>query len=150
MFFQILDSLRHQHLLNPQTELEALPPRTLSKVNVCTASGDLPNQYCKNLSETWFILGKSPIKVSTLDRPIYFDNTTNQVACRPSANTREEIIEFWDSDMLRLFREAGMPRRILPTLPAECSNTKSQSSVDALQITSPLRGVTYTTQLSKP
>ncbi|MBC7697841.1 MAG: penicillin-binding protein 1C [Bacteroidia bacterium] len=149
LFFQILDSLRHQHLLNPQTELEALPPRSLRKVNVCTASGDLPNQYCKNLSETWFIPGKSPIKVSTLDRPVYFDNTTNQVVCRPGANTREEIIEFWDSDMLRLFREAGMPRRTPPTLPAECSNTKSQTNVDALQITSPLRGVTYTIQLSK-
>ena len=150
LFFQILDSLRHQRLLNPQTELEALPPRSLSKVNVCTASGDLPNQYCKNLSETWFIPGKSPIKVSTLNRPVYFDNTTNQVVCRPGANTREEIIEFWDSDMLRLFREAGMPRRIPPTLPAECSNTKSQTNVNALQITSPLRGITYTIQLSKP
>lgn len=150
LFFQILDSLRHQRLLSPQTELEAMPPRTLTKVKVCTASGDLPNQYCKNLSETWFIPGKSPIKVSTLHRPVYFDNTTNQAMCRPNENTREEIIEFWDSDMLRLFREAGMPRRIPPTLPSECSNTKSQTNAEAPQITSPLRGVTYTIQLSKP
>ncbi len=150
LFFQILDSLRHQRLLSPQTELEAMPPRTLTKVKVCTASGDLPNQYCKNLSETWFIPGKSPIKVSTLHRPVYFDNTTNQAMCRPNENTREEIIEFWDSDMLHLFREAGMPRRIPPTLPSECSNTKSQTNAEAPQITSPLRGVTYTIQLSKP
>ncbi len=150
LFFQILDSLRHQRLLSPQSELEAMPPRTLTKIKVCTASGDLPNQYCKNLSDTWFIPGKSPIKVSSLHRPVYFDNTTNQVTCIAGANTREEIIEFWDSDMLRLFREAGMPRRTPPTLPAECSNSGNQSNADSPQITSPLRGVTYTIQLSKP
>lgn len=150
LFFQILDSLRHQHLLSPQTEVEAMPPRTLIKVKVCTASGDLPNQYCKNLTETWFIPGKSPIKISTLHRPVYFDNTTNQVFCSAGANTREEIIEFWNSDMLRLFREAGMPRRVPPNLPAECSNQNTQRQEDKPQITSPLRGVAYTIRLSKP
>ena len=150
LFFQILDSLRHQRLLSPQSELEAMPPRTLTKVKVCSASGDLPNQYCKNLSETWFIPGKSPIKTSTLHRPVYFDNASNQVVCSAGANTHEEIIEFWDSDMLRLFREAGMPRRVPPTLPAECSNKTQQTSDDKPQITSPLRGVTYTMRLSKP
>jgi penicillin-binding protein 1C len=150
LFFQILDSLRHQRLLNPKTEVEAMPPHTLTKVKVCTASGDLPNQYCKNLSETWFIPGKSPIKISTLHRPVYFDNTTNQVVCGAGANTREEIIEFWSSDMLRLFREAGMPRRVPPTLPAKCSNNRIQVIDDKPQITSPLRGVSYTIRLGKP
>lgn len=149
LFFQILDSLRHQSLLIPMQEIEAMPPRTLTKVKVCSASGDLPNQYCKNLSETWFIPGKSPIKVSTLHRPVYIDNTTNQVACSANANTRQEIIEFWDADMLRLFREAGMPRRAAPKLPAEC-NFSNLADADKPQITSPLRGVTYTISLSKP
>jgi penicillin-binding protein 1C len=150
LFFQIMDSLRHQRLLSPQSEIEAMPPRTLTKVNICTASGDLPNQYCKNLSETWFIPGKSPIKVSTLHRPVHFDNTTNQVICQAGTNTREEIIEFWDSDMLRLFREAGMPRRTPPQLPAECSQAFYQNKANKPQITSPLRGVTYTISASKP
>ncbi|MDP3088789.1 MAG: penicillin-binding protein 1C [Methylotenera sp.] len=150
LFFQILDSLRHQRLLNAKTEIESIPPRTLTKIKVCTASGDLPNQYCKNLSETWFIPGKSPIKISTLHRPIYYNNTTNQVACTAGANTREEIIEFWNSDMLRLFREAGMPRRAPPKLPTDCSNAYHQILDDKPQITSPLRGVTYTIRLNKP
>ncbi|NOT14730.1 MAG: penicillin-binding protein 1C [Methylotenera sp.] len=150
LFFQIMDSLRHQKLLSPQSEVEAMPPRTLTKVNVCTASGDLPNQYCKNLSETWFIPGKSPIKVSTLHRPVYFDNTTNQAVCQAGANTHEEIIEFWDADMLRLFREAGMPRRTPPKSPAECNQNLNQNVTDTPQITSPLRGVSYTISISKP
>ena len=150
LFFQILDSLRHQRLLSQQSELEDMPPRTLTKVKVCSASGNLPNQYCTKLTETWFIPGKSPIKISTLHRPVYIDNATNQVVCTAGANTREEIIEFWDSDMLRLFREAGMPRRVPPTIPAECSNKSNQPVDDKPLITSPLRGVTYTMRLSKP
>lgn len=150
LFFEILDSLRHQSLLSKYSAIDALPPRNLSKVSVCTASGNLPNQYCKNLSETWFIPGKSPIKVSSLHQPVYFDISTNQAVCAPSANTREEIFEFWDADMLRQFRDAGMPRRTPPTLPLECNIVRAQTSFAPPQITSPLTGVSYTIQLSKP
>jgi penicillin-binding protein 1C len=149
LFFQTLDSLRHQHLLSSYSAVEALPPRALSRVKVCTASGDLPNQYCKDLSETWFIPGKSPIKISSLHRPVYIDNATGLAVCHAGANTHEEIFEFWSSDMLRLFREAGMPRRVPPALPADCNNAL-QTSTDNPQITSPVKGVTYTIRLSQP
>ena len=149
LFFQVLDSLRHQRLLSPYGAIEALPPRHISKVKVCAASGDLPNQYCKNLSETWFIPGKSPIKISNLHRPVYIDNATGLAACNAGANTHEEVYEFWSSDMLRLFREAGMPRRVPPALPADCNNAL-QTSADNPHITSPVKGVTYTIRLSQP
>ena len=149
LFFQVLDSLRHQRLLSATSAVEALPPRTLSRVSVCAASGDLPNQYCKNLSETWFIPGKSPIKISNLHRPVYIDNATGLAACNAGANTHEEVYEFWSSDMLRLFREAGMPRRVPPALPADCNNAL-QTSADNPHITSPVKGVTYTIRLSQP
>ena len=147
LFFQVLDSLRHQRLLSPYSAIDALPPRALSRVNVCAASGDLPNQYCKNLTETWFIPGKSPIKISSLHHPVYFNIASNQVVCGAGENTREEIYEFWSSDMLRLFREAGMPRRVPPALPAACNDSASPASLEAPQITSPLKGVTYTMRI---
>src|SRR6185437_4500646 len=56
------------------------------------------------------------------------------------ANTRLQTYEFWSSDMLKLFREAGMPRRVPPALPA-CA---ADDSSDSPRIASPLRGVTYT------
>ena len=149
LFFQVLDSLRHQRLLSPYSAVEALPPRALSRVSVCAASGDLPNKYCKNLTQTWFIPGKSPIKISSLHRPVYIDNATGLAACNAGANTHEEIVEFWSSDMLRLFREAGMPRRVPPALPSGCNNA-FQTNADNPQITSPLKGVTYTVRLTKP
>jgi len=50
--------------------------------------------------------------------------------------------------MLRLFREAGMPRREPPELTAcEHAQTPGDSSP---QITSPSRGVVYTIRLSSP
>ena len=149
LFFQTLDSLRHQRSLSAYSALEVLPPRTLSRVSVCAASGDLPNKYCKNLTQTWFIPGKSPIKVSNLHRPVYIENVTGLAACNAGTNTHEEVYEFWSSDMLRLFREAGMPRRVPPALSSGCNNTL-QTIADSPQITSPLKGVTYTIRLSKP
>ena len=78
------------------------------------------------------------------------DNRTGLAACPPynPANTHTEIFEFWDSSMMRLFREAGMPRRVPPT--AHCGESASNSQDDAPRITSPLTSVTYTLRLSRP
>ncbi len=48
--------------------------------------------------------------------------------------------------MLKLFREAGMPRRVPPPLPA-CS---AEDSSETPRIASPLLGVTYTLRRSRP
>ena len=85
--------------------------------------------------------------MSTLHGAVNIDNASNAAVCNQESNTHEEIYEYWDADMLRLLREAGMPRRMPPSLPIECVQNKS--SVNP-QITSPLRGVTYTIRLSKP
>ena len=48
--------------------------------------------------------------------------------------------------MLKLFREAGMPRRVPPPLPS-CA---SEDASDAPRISSPLRNVSYTLRRSRP
>ena len=48
--------------------------------------------------------------------------------------------------MLRLFREAGVPRRAPPPLPA-CA---AENSTEAPRIASPLLGVTYALRRSRP
>ena len=48
--------------------------------------------------------------------------------------------------MLKLFREAGMPRRAPPVLPA-CA---AEDSTEAPRISSPSRGITYTLRHSRP
>ena len=76
---------------------------------VCAASGELPNRWCPQTRKTWYIPGVSPIRVSNLHRPVLIDTRTGKAACPPfeTQYTREEVFEFWPSDIQRLYRAAG-------------------------------------------
>lgn len=149
LFFDIVDSLRSQGL--DRGGLVRSTPPGLSRVAVCAASGDLPNAHCTDLAPTWFIPGKSPIKVSTLHRAVWVDQASGREVCGPGPGVRSEVFEYWSSDMLQLFAQAGMPRRIPP--PARCSGVAARSAAtaasDGPQITSPMRGATYVLRLSR-
>ena len=71
------------------------------------------------------------------------------MACEASAFTRHQVFEFWPSDMLRLFQEAGMPRREPPAA-SPCDRPGAAADEDAPRITSPLRGAVYTLRISRP
>jgi penicillin-binding protein 1C len=140
LFFRIADALPLQ---KPEQAFSFPgPPPGVSKVSVCAESGDLPNKYCPQTIQTWYIPGKSPIRVSQLHRAVEIDAITGQPACPPYSPgvTREVVYEFWPSDMMKLFREAGMPRRKAPVIP----NCAADDASDAPKITTPLRGLTYT------
>ena len=145
LFFRIADALNLLRANEPVPP--SVPPKGVSRVAVCAASGDLPNVYCPHTVDTWYIPGKSPIRVSQLHRAVAIDTRTGRAACPPYAleTTRFEVFEFWSSDMLKLFREAGMPRRMPPPLPS-CANDDG----DAPRISSPLRNVSYTLRRSHP
>lgn len=147
LFFSIIDSLRRQHLLAGLND-ELLPPKphTISQVNVCAASGDLPNTDCPSLVKTWFIPGLSPIKTSTLHRAVYF-NSLGQVVCKGQPFSRREIYEFWPNDMAKLFLEAGMPRRKPPELPSCYESLPGDD--DPLEIVSPSSRGVYTLKIGK-
>ncbi|MBB5020039.1 penicillin-binding protein 1C [Chitinivorax tropicus] len=142
LFHRITDALNLAEQASPFTGWA--PPAGIKQVTVCTASGDLPNAWCPNKTSTWFIPGKSPIRVSTLHRPVAIDNRSGRPACPPfdPATTHLEVFEFWSSDMLKLFREAGIPRRT-PPRPAQCDTPLANEEGDPPRITSPLTNVTY-------
>jgi penicillin-binding protein 1C len=146
LFFRIVDSLRGQGLDPPEADAPA--PANVAIMEVCTASGDLPNDLCPDRSQTWFIPGKSPIRISQLHRAVTVDAVSGRPTCARGAGTRGEVYEFWPTDMQRLFREAGMPRRQPPTLP-ECGPDPAGED-DGPSIASPNRSTTYTVRLSKP
>lgn len=147
LFFTIVDSLRTQHLLKGLDNEPATPPANVREIDVCAASGDLPNEDCPALAKTWFIPGKSPIKTSTLHRAVYFDQNTGAVVCRNQPNSHKEVYEFWSSEMFGLFAEAGMPRRRPPALPS-CYD--ALSGKDIPEIVSPTMAGTYTLRMAKP
>lgn len=147
LFFSLIDSLRSQHLLEGLDD-EILPakPASVAQVNVCAASGDLPNDDCPVLAKTWFIPGKSPIKTSTLHKAVYF-NAQGDVICKGQPFERREVYEFWPNEMQQLFQEAGMPRRQPPPLPS-CYDDFNQEAV--LEIVSPSSLGVYTLTIGKP
>ncbi|WP_254074098.1 penicillin-binding protein 1C [Burkholderia sp. S171] len=147
LFFQIVDGLEAER--GQPTEPFRPRPANLKRVQICLASGDLPNQWCPQLGWTWFIPGKSPIRVSNVHRPVVIDDASGLPACPPYAgkHTHEEVYEFWSSDLQQVFRQAGIPRRKPPQNP-ECHNAGTPDGV-APQITSPLRGSVYAMRLKQ-
>lgn len=145
LFLRIVDALRAERL--DPGEMAFAQPADLQQIEVCTASGDLPNDACRARSMAWFIAGKSPIRKSTLHRTVLIDTRTGKVACTPGPHTREEIFEYWPSDMAAVFRRAGMPLRQPPM--GGCANDGIDGESE-LHIVAPLRGVIHIRRLGHP
>ena len=145
LFFQIVDALRAErpHMHEPIRHM----PANLKRVEICLASGDLPSQWCPQRGRTWFIPGKSPIRVGNVYRPLVMDDASGLPACPPYAgrHTHVEVFEFWPSDLAHVFAQAGIPRRKPPQNPA-CRDA-GRPDGDPPQITSPLRASTYAMRL---
>lgn len=118
-------------------------PPGLQTVDVCMASGDLPNADCPKTVPTWFIPGRSPIRVSTVHRRVRIDSRNGAQACAgtPREFVREEVLEYWPSDLMQLFAAAGMPRRAPPPT-GNCDAAVTTAGAGP-QILSPLNGVSY-------
>lgn len=146
LFFRMADALQ---LLKPGiAPAPNQPPAGVSRIDVCAVSGDLPNAWCPQTKKTWFIPGVSPIRVSTLHQPVMIDTRTGQVA-RPPYDpefVREEVYEFWPSDMRQMFAAAGLPRRQPPqTLSGDLLAAVTGENP---RIDSPISNVTYTLKIN--
>jgi penicillin-binding protein 1C len=144
LFFSVADALyaKLRDLSEPPRPL----PKNLSRVPVCAVSGQIPSKYCAHKKTTWFIPGRSPIDVCQIHRPVLVDDRSGKQVCRAAGHaTHVEVFEFWPSDLLRLFQQAGLPRRTPPMEQGEgCDLTGLASRGTPPRITSPLRGVVYT------
>jgi len=141
LFFSIVDALRAANV-----DLSEPPrrwPLNLRRVEICRASGDLPNVHCPKRGLTWFIPGVSPIRVSRIHRAVAVDIATGKPVCgkREPTTTRTEIFEFWPSDLAEVFAKAGIPKRKPPT-GADCGGAQDWQGSPP-RIVSPLRGTRY-------
>lgn len=149
LFFRIADALR---IARPDAR-SGWPSAVegVKRVEVCRASGELPNRWCPQTRSTWFIPGVSPIRVSDLHRPLPIDSRSGKVACAglEAAYIHEEVFEFWPSDLLQLFQAAGLPRRTPPPFEAGCQPPLETAGGMAPRIVSPRAGLTYSLRLSQ-
>jgi len=144
LFFEIVDALSNQEHF--PTDLITEVGLDLIRVDVCLPSGDLPGRHCPATEKSWFIPGKSPIRISNIYREIPINKTTDLRACGNNDrdnNIEMQVFEFWPSDILRLFRRAGISRRQPPDFDPECNLETQAASGLAPQIQSPDPSVHY-------
>jgi len=146
LLFSAFDALVDNE--NWSVEKELTPQNlNLKKVDVCSNTGDLYQKHCPSSEWTWFIPGVSPIKTSNIYRSISVNKQTGLRACfSRSGETINKIFEFWPSDFLHIFNQAGISLKTPPKYEPECSLDKKSSSGQKPTITSPQSGIDYVIQ----
>ena len=145
LFFEIVDALKAEGL--PPVRVTPLPK--IKEVEVCALSGKIPGLHCRHRVETKFIPGKSPIGTCDIHRAVEIDDASGKRSCALlNRASHEEVFEFWDSDLLRLFRHAGIPRRLPPAWHPSCG-VRAKGHVGAPpRITSPRSSVVYNVRMT--
>jgi len=147
LFFSIADALP----ASLPGELRArvpTPDLNLRRVEICSGTGDLPGRHCPKTEGAWFIPGVSPIRVSNVHRMVRIDNSSGLRACSfDPATTHTEVYEFWPSEILALYRQAGVSIQSPPKWSPECSLDVQASAGLAPTITSPSAQVAYHARL---
>lgn len=143
LFFDIARAIERER--GPFTTPRAPAGLNLTKVEVCAPTGDLPNEHCPETTISWFIPGVSPLKVSDVYRAVPVDSRTGKRACyHEPPRTTLQTYEFWPSDLLALFRSAGISRRSPPPFEADCSLNLASNTGSAPEIRAPDAKITYT------
>lgn len=149
LLFQIIDTMRAAGVARPMRH-EPPPNANLREVEFCAVSGQLPNAACAHRVRGWFIPGVSPISECEIHREILVDGATGlRVNSDDSVHAvRREVHEFWPSDLLALFAQAGVPRKLPPPFaPGENVDALARSGRPP-RITSPKADVIYSTAAS--
>ena len=118
LFFRITDGLRAMG----ESMLAPLPPPALARTEVCALTGAVPGPQCAGHRTTWVMPGTSPITPCRVHRAIAIDEGTGLRACPgQTEGVRWEPYESWPSNLLALFRQAGIARRVPPPYPSTCA-----------------------------
>ncbi|MCA9483734.1 MAG: penicillin-binding protein 1C [Nitrospina sp.] len=149
LFFDMIDAVTGVEPMRDSVG-EASARLNIAQVEVCAETGDLADALCPRTLWGKFIPGKSPIKKSNIYRQVAIDRDTGLRACNADPeNTDYEVYEFWPSDLLRLFRQAGIPRRTPPPFDSACETGKRSAFHLKPKITSPRAGVEYAITLGR-
>lgn len=147
LFFNIADGMidRGYVTYTPDVMLD-----TVKKIKVCSVSGDICNDSCPYTEETYFIPGVSPITKCKIHRKINVDTRTGYRTDETDKPYVKTVVrEYWPSDLMELFKQAGLPRMVPPDYPPDEENKMIQNGYPP-EITSPLNYTEYVFDLAKP
>jgi penicillin-binding protein 1C len=129
------------------------PGANLKRVEFCAVSGQLAGPFCTHRVEGWLIPGVSPITSCNVHREVFIDAATGMRLPGPDGTheVKREVYEFWPSDLMQLFREAGLPRRRPPPfLPGSLPEGAAYAEGKAPRIVSPQPGAVIELQAGNP
>jgi len=113
------------------------------KVPVCAVSGELLGELCPTSTPGWFIPGVYPISRCDIHREVFIDTITGyRTDRRTDPGIIAQVREFWTSDMLALFEEAGLPRLTPPPYPPDSFRYGIRGGSPP-QIIYPLQGLSH-------
>lgn len=136
LFFRLVRKIAGQQEI--ATKLEPSPQLNLAKVKICKDTGDLANAYCPRSVMSYFIPGVSGIRMSNVSRLIPIDVKTGLRACRHKPpQTEMRNYNFWPSDVLQAYAEAGINIRRPPAFKESCSQIETFNQGRAPQIVLP-------------
>ena len=143
LFFEIIDSIVSTDESSGKTLINERG-LDITKVGVCAPTGDLSGRYCPETIQSWFILGKSPIRVSNIYRAIPVSKQTGLRTCSDDVDDVDmKVFEFWPSDIISLFRRAGVSRKLPPDFDPKCTmNSKADNGMKP-KIQSPDQNISY-------
>ena len=143
LMFEIIDSVSPE-LVEEQGDAHSELPMGVIHQEICSLSGQLAHPHCKQKMNTLYIPGKSPIKSCDICREIYINVKTGyRTFIQSGADIKKEVFEFWPTDLLYLFRQAGIPRVVPPPFDPQESIERMSAIGNPPQIQSPLQGTEY-------
>ncbi|WP_410526079.1 transglycosylase domain-containing protein [Rickettsia endosymbiont of Ceutorhynchus obstrictus] len=146
LFFNIINAVINKTedkdlILDKAKELD------ITKVSVCADTGDIYNGMCPSKTDTWFIKGKSPIKPSGIYRKILIDINTGMPACSfIEGQTEYRIVNFWPTDLLSVYKKAGihlLPKPLGKSYCDNCCSNLVNQHYQKPKITSPIKNSVY-------
>ena len=142
LLFRIIDGL----VDSGRARLQPISPPSgtnLKRVDFCAVSGDLPGPFCTQRVSGWFIPGVSPITTCAVHRSVWVDAASGLRRLQDDGSCRREVFEFWPSNVLKLFAQAGLPRRTPPPFAPDCAVDRLARKGSAPRILSPIDGETF-------
>lgn len=142
LLFSILEAVSQE---KPFSQSRSVPPPGLKRVEICPVSGALRSPWCPHGKTGWIIPGVSPIKICAVHRQIHVDPASGRRLCRGDEKRGiPQVAEFWDSDVLMLYRLAGLRREPPPAFAKPCDDLAgTDSGAHPPSITSPQASMTY-------
>ncbi|MBN2009696.1 penicillin-binding protein 1C [candidate division KSB1 bacterium] len=144
LMFEIIDSIEPDS--NSYMNYEN-PPSTVTKATVCAVSGQLAQPWCARRIQTYYIPGTSPITSCQICREIYVNTKTGYRTFKHSGpHIQTQVVEFWSTNLLALFRKAGIPRKIPPPFDPNENLDLTSITGTAPTIVSPVTNTEYLMQ----